>query len=770
MEQKKFGYFQKDGAEFVIDELMPPRPQLNYIWNDSILSGINHMGGGIGAYGDRATAYIDPDGKGRCTIVKNGHRYFYVKDADTGDFWNPGWYPVRKDALDYSCTHGLGYSIIQSKRDGVRAKLRMFINDTDPVEIWTVTLLNESDKAKNIKFYAFSEFILSGYPVYCNYYSNVFGRFNETENTLVAYNEAQERTHKWFNVFLASSTPVTGFDTSKRKFIGVYGDVTAPKALLENGCTNSLAACEDLVGALEHTFNIPAGGEISFHVLLGACDGMDTAVYYKNKIFTPGKIEKDFEKLLLSKQKMIHDIEVTTPDEAVNNITNKWVKQQVQLCAEAGRDTGKGFRDQLQDAWAIASFNANMAKEKILETLRYQYSDGKCVRGWLPLDNHIYSDGPTWIPPTINAYVKETGDTAFLDITVPYLDEGEATVWEHILKAVRFLCRDLGAHNLVLARAGDWNDSLNGIGKGGKGESVWTSIATVNALHNAAELAVLRGETDVKDELLREAVIMDESINANGWDGEYYLAGYDDEGRKVGTHTEAEGSIYLNSQTWGIMTGVAKGERLESCLKALDEKLDSPYGPLTLYPTYTKYNPAIGRLTGMVPGIWENGTPYCHGGSFKIVSDCLLGRGNEAYTALKKIMPDNPDHPSSVSGCEPYALTNMYFGPDNPRAGDTMFAWVTGTAGWIFRSVTQYMMGFHPGHGTIKIMPAIPSHWDKCTMKRKFRGDTYDMTIYNPNGGQSKIEKIFVDGNRIEGNEIGLFEDGGMHTIEVHLN
>lgn len=765
-----FGHFSENGSEFIFTTPQTPRPMLNYLWNPYLLSGVNQTGGGQGAYGDRAAAYIDQEGKGRAVIIKNGHRYFYIRDEETGEFWNPGWFPVNRELDSYSCVHGLGYSRITGSRAGIRAEARVFINETDPAEIWTLTLTNDSDKKRHLKLYSFVEFSLSGYKVYSNYYSNLFAEFQDECHLIFANNTTQDRTHAWFNGFIAASEPVSGYDSSRKAFVGTYGHPGAPEGVVRGNCSGSLASNEDMIGALEHTLALKPGESRTIHILIGAADSMDRACAIAKKLFAPGVIERDFATLMEAKQKLKDTMVIETPDRKVNHLINAWVKQQVQLCAEAGRDTGKGFRDQLQDAWAIASFNPALAKGKILETLRYQYSDGRCVRGWLPLDPHIYSDGPTWIAPTVNAYLKETGDRAFLDIPVPFLDEGEATVWEHILSAVRYSSEDTGERNLVRAHDGDWNDSLNGIGVGGKGESVWTSIALFYALHQTAEMAAEVVKDDaVAREMRERAKKIQSAVNSAGWDGEWYLAGYNDAGEKVGTHTEAEGSIYLNSQTWALMSGILPEERIPLCLKAIDERLDSPYGPLTLSPTYTSYKPEIGRLTGFVPGIWENGAPYCHGGTFKIVSDCCLGRGNEAYRTMLKIMPDSPENPSEHSGCEPYALTNMYFGPDNPRAGQTMFAWVTGTAGWIFRSATQYMLGFHPGYDSFTIDPVIPQTWKECRMRRQFRGDTYDLHILNPNGVQSGVVRIEMDGVRVAGTKLPIQGDGRLHEVTVVL-
>ncbi len=770
----KFGHFQ-NGNTYVITEKQPARPLLNYIWNPRVLAGVNHLGGGIGAYGVRALSYIDPTGKGRCSVIRDGNRYFYVKDKKNGKVFNPGWYPTKTDVEDYSCTHGLGFSNITSTCDGVCASAKIFVNEEDPCEIWTVTLENKSDEEREISVYSFAEFQLEGYNRYSDYNSYVHGEFDEETNSIVCFNLAMERPHEWFNGFMSSNLKPVAFDTSKRAFLGVYGSAFAPEGVAKDKLSNSLAACEQMVGALQHDFTLKASESVSFNVLIGCVDSMDTAKSLAKKIFASGKIESDWNAMISGKKALSEGIFINTPDEKINNFANYWLKHQVALCAEVGRDTGKGFRDQLQDAWAVAAFNKDLSKEKIVETLTYMYQSGKCPRGWLPLDHHIYSDGPTWVAPTINAYIKETGDFDFLKERVKYLDADglpvkEDTVWEHMLTAARFVATDLGKDGLVKSRHGDWNDSLNMTGLKGEGESVWTSIAAHYALHNMAEIARdIMEDEEVYNEMIELAENLKQAINDKGWDGEWYLAAINDYDEKVGSHTEKEGMIYLNSQTWAILSDVCDDERKMQCINAVDKYLDSDYGPLTLYPTYTKFNDKIGRLTSFIPGIWENGTPYCHGGTFKVVADTLLGRGDKAYETISKILPDAKSNPSDESGCEPYVVTNMYFGPDNPRKGETLFAWVTGTAGWMFRAIVQYILGFHPSYNSFVINPCVPSTWDNVTMTRVFRGDTYNITIKNPNGNQTGVKKLLVDGKEVDGNEVELFGDGDLHEIIVEM-
>ena len=764
-----YGKFLEDGRQYAIYDYNTPRPQMNYMWNDKFLSGVNHFGGGIGSYGNRCASYIDSLGRGRAILIRNGARYFYVKDENTGKVFNPGWYPLKTELDEYQCTHALGSTKVYGKKDGVEVTADVFVGERYPAELWSVKLKNTSSTIKKLNLYSYAEFSLEGYSRYSEYDSYVYSEYISEENMVFAVNTAQERPHDFYSGYAATDVMPNSYETSANAFLGRYGSVENPNGIHKKSLTNSKAACEIMCAAFQHCMELLPGEERVIRYIYGSADTTEYAKKAVGELFSEGAFENERKRMEEKKRSLWQNGEIETPDEKVKAIINYWLKNQIQLCCEAGRATGKGFRDQLQDAWGICAFDQATAKEKIKETLHHQYSDGRCVRGWLPLDNHIYSDGPVWIAPTVNAYLKETGDYSFLDETVDYLDSKKATVWEHILISAEHLCSDTGEHGLVLARDGDWNDSLNGIGIKGKGESVWTTIAACYALSNTAEIALhVKKDMQIHNDMLKRYADLKEAVNKNAWDGEWYLAAYNDDGQKVGTKTEKEGFIYLNSQTWAILAGVCDDERAEKITASVKKYLDSDYGPLTLYPAYRKYNPSIGRLTGFVPGIWENSTPYCHGGMFKVVSDCIRCDADEAYETLKKIMPDAPNNPSDYSGCEPYVFTNMYFGPENPRKGQSSFAWVTGTAGWAYRAVTQYMLGFYPGYGGFLLKPCMPKEWKKCSYTRKYRGDIYDITVYN--SGKKDAERIVVDGKQTdEKGYIKYFNDKGKHTIEIYV-
>ncbi len=739
---------------------------MNYLWNPRFLLAVNQFGAGGGAYQNNAAFYISP--KGRGAMLRNGNRYLYMKDLATGEVWNPGWFPAKAPIDGYTCTHAQGYTKIEGSKNGVTVTWTLFVPTEDAAECWIVEVKNNNNAPVSLSAYPFVEFALDGYPANSGWHSWVQAYHKDKHNLLFAKNTAEERPHPFYNGFMATDAKIAGFDTSKDRFVGAYGDYRLPDAIRDGSLGNTEAACEDMVAAYEIPVTLEGGAAICFHVAVGISDSVEAASETADTLLSAGKMEKELSAVIQNTARDIKLAAVDTPDPLINHFANYWLKKQTRLCAEIGRGAGKGFRDQLQDAWAIAAFQPEMAKDKIKEALEQIYHTGRCVRGWLPLKDRNCSDGPTWVAPTINAYLKETGDYGFLSERVHYLDEGEDTVWEHILTTVRYSSNDVGEHGLVHIHVGDWNDSLNGMGKRGIGESVWTSIALYNALNAVIEISdnVIH-DTAITAEMKERAERIKTAINENGWDGEWYLQGYNDDGMKVGSHENKEGMIYMNPQVWTVMTGIAEGERKVKCLKAVEKYIETEYGALTLFPAYTSYRPDIGRLTGFIPGIWENGTPYCHGGAFKAVMECMDMRGDKAYETLLKILPDSKENPVEHSGAEPYALTNMYFGPQNPRAGQTQFSWVTGSAGWVYRAITQYMLGFHPEYDGIRLAPALPKAWHEVRLTRFYRGATYEIEISNQNTGACPT--VTVDGTQVSGNVIPVFQDGRIHSVKVSL-
>jgi cellobiose phosphorylase len=613
----------------------------------------------------------------------------------------------------------------------------------EPVELWDLVVTETGGRPRVIWLCPYVEWDLGGYPTFSSKYSYFRSTYDAARRAVLSFNTSNERPHPRYNAFLATDGEVMGWCGSPRQFFGPYGTTTQPEALVRAAMPCAEAWCEDLAGAMAIRVELAPGSGQTVAVALGSFDTEVEKDRLIDKVLPRSYRENAFKALRNDKRDMAGIVRVETPDPRLNVLTNVWLKQQTQLCVEFGRDGARGFRDTLQDAWAAAPFNSRLARAKLTETMRHQHADGHGIRGWMPLQPHHYSDGPVWLAMAVCAYLKETGDFGMLDEVVPFLDGGEATVLEHVLRGLRFLSGDTGSHGLVLAHEGDWNDSLNWLCRHGRGESVWTSMGLYHGLNQVAELAteVLK-DAALAGEMRERSGRIGQAVQKHGWDGDWYLAGYNDDGEAVGSHQDTEGRVYLNPQTWAVMTGLATGERLAKCLKAVDEMLESEHGSLTLWPAYTRERANIGRLSVLLPGMYENGTPYCHGTAFKIVADCCAGRGDEAYRSWRKVMPDSPEHPSVVSGCEPYAFTNQYLGPDNGRAGASISGWITGSAGWMFRAVIEYMAGIRPGYHGFTVQPCLPSDWPSMRVNRPLRGRERIVEIRRGPGGYG----IRVDG------------------------
>lgn len=731
----RFGHFSADNREYVItDPLSPPRAQINFLWNDTIISGLNQFGSGDGVFNNQTLMYNHPEGRVR--LIRDGRRYFYLKDLDTGLLTATGLFPCNNAGARLTTTVGLGYSKFKLEIDGLVVHSRVFLAPDEPVEIWEFSIQNTSGKTRRLVLAPYIEWLLGGYATFSSPYSYLRSTFDAKNHAVLSYNTSDERPHQRYNAFVATDGQVSQWCGGRRDFFGPFGTLTHPKSLIEGKMSCKEAWCEELAGSMMIDLTLAPQEIKSTTVVLGSFDTEAEKDRLIAKTLAPAYRKTSFDKLLTDKNDMLNRVIVKTPDEQINRLVNIWSKQQIQLCVEFGRDGARGFRDTLQDAWGICPFNAPLAKAKIKETLAHQHADGHGVRGWLPLQPHHYSDGPAWITPTVAAYIKETGDVVLLDEVVPYLDKGEATVKEHMLTGVRHLSEDLGVHGLVLAHEGDWNDSLNWMGRAGKGESVWTSMALYYSLNILAEMARdLLKEPALEKEMLDRALRIKQAIDQHGWDGNWYLAGWSDFGNPVGSARNTQGKTYLNTQTWALLTGLAQGERREKCIKTIDTVLESEHGSLTLTPAYTAPDKNVGRVTMLLPGMYENCTPYCHGTAFKIVSDIVAGRPDEALRSYLKVMPDNASHPSHVSGCEPYAFTNQYLGPTNGRSGDSISGWISGTAGWMFRAVVEYFCGFKPGYHACTIEPCLPSAWNNVQIQRTWRNKRYDVSITRKGAG-----------------------------------
>ena len=754
MEKNKFA---DDKKEYLIKNMFPKRPWLNYAWNKDYVSSFNQFGFGI-------SRYCDSKGLLRNILQKEDNRLIFIKDEQSGEYWAANRNYDNAPFEVFETIVGMGYSKIDSKYQGIKTSMKCFVPTEGLYECWEVEVENTAEAERKISLYAYTSVDMS----VTVHYAYAEGHFEKAINGIYCSHDAYDSPTDIGGAFFATNREVCAYETTDRRFKGVYSDIGHPVALKETYLANEDTCFEnEIAPTLQFEFRLNAGQKEKLLFILGACKNMEEAQTICKSMLNETAFENEFNAVKKGVDRFQNNIIIETPDPEINSRINIWIKRQMELGKDWGRLYGKGFRDIMQDIAGYLALEPESARERILYCLAYQRENGNPIRQWNPYEPKVYMDGAVWLFFTLNVYLKETRDFSILEEKVKYYESDiEETVLEHCVRGMQFLQNNLGEHGLNLWGDGDWNDSLNGCGVLGKGESLWLSEAVIKAVKDFKEILVATGNEHFIGDMLDKAETMKNSIIKYGWDKDHFIYGINDYGEKVGAYENKEGQIFLNSQVWAILAGIVEGEDARKLLDTVEEKLGCEYGYQVQYPSYTKGSDKIGRSSYFKPGCYENGSVYNHGVAFKIGADCMTYGGDKALETIYRILPVNPEHTYEQSGVEPYAMSNMYLGPEcNSRRGEAPLSWTTGTSGWLYRGVIENIIGVQADYEGLKIEPNLPEKWDAVKVKRVFRGCTYMINIINnKKGGEYKI---YVDDQKIEGNILPLFKDEKEHFVLV---
>ena len=773
------GYFDDQAREYVITDMYPRRKLLNYLWNSTTVCACDHFGCG--------TSWSVLEGKKRPIergerefTIRDGERLIYIKDRNTGEYYSANRNYTKLSFDKFECHVGLGYQRVVSEYKGVRVEFTTIVPREGNVVNFHVKVENLSNENKDLDVYFYCLPRLdprsgSGGTNQAYYDEKIGGIYysNNSYQSVVEYKKS----------YLACEQKPKAYAVTDTAFKGLYGCYEKPEGV-EAECLESVGSTfqEVYAGALQCEVNLKQGDSYENTFACGFAGDYDECVKYA-KTYASGKFFKS--ELEAQKAKCEEEIEVfeaETPDKYINSMANIWLKRQMALGKSWGRLYGKGFRDMMQDTSAFLSLDLALARNRIVDILRHQYEDGNAIRQYEPDLRAPYNDGASWIPATVLGYLYESGDLSVLDEKIPYLKgdsyenantgsgflpyigtEEEFTVFDHIKRGMDYLYSSRGKRGLVLFREGDWNDSLNGVGKLGKGESVWLTIATVKAYNEFVEILDYCGKEDLIPIYQERKKDFEQAIEKYGWEDGYLIYGYNDYDEKIGSKECEHGKIYLNPQAWAVLAGIADKQALQRALDVVEERLVCDYGYVVCSPAYAKNNDRVGRISHSCRGITENGSVYNHGVAFKIVADCLLGRGDNAYKTFKMISYDNPKNANN--GVEPYAFSNMYVGPENPYfKGYAPMAWVTGTAGWLYRALTEFICGIRPVKDGLLVSPCFPTHWNTTKIKRLFRGGRYEINFV-----RSNENRIIFDEQELNGNVLPIGKNGKTHKVTVYF-
>ncbi len=775
----KVGYFNDQAREYVITNMYPRRKLLNYLWNATTVCACDQFGCG--------TSWSVLDGKRRPIesgerefTIRNGERLIYIKDKKTGEYYSANRNYTKLPFEVFECHVGLGYQRIVSEYKGVRVEFTTLVPQEGNVVEFLVSVENIStdEKDLDVYFYALPKLdprVGSGGVNQATY--------DETMGGLYYSNTAYKSSVEYKKSYLATEKKPKGYAVTDVAFKGLYGSYEKPDGVEAEHLESVGSTFQEVyAGGLQYGAKLKAGERFETTLACGFAKDYEDCVAFSKKYANRAYFENE---LLAQKQKNEESLgvfETVTPDEYVNSMANIWLKRQLSLGKSWGRLYGKGFRDMMQDTSAFLSLDQDLARSRIVDILRHQYEDGNPIRMYEPDLRLPYNDSGAWIPATVLGYLYESGDMSVLDEKIPYLKgdsyenaytgngflpyvgtDEEFTVFDHVQRAMDYLYGSRGKRGLVLFREGDWNDSLNGVGKLGKGESVWLTIATVKAYNEFIEILDLCGRQALIPDYTRKRDELKARVMEYGWEDGYLIYGYNDYDEKIGSKESEYAKIYLNPQAWAALADLADEKTLNKALDIAEERLGCDYGYVVCAPAYGKGDDNVGRVSYGCKGITENGSVYNHGVAFKIVADCVLGRGDNAYKTFKMISYDNPKNPDN--GVEPYAVSNMYVGPENPYfKGFAPMAWVTGTAGWLYRALTEYICGVRAVKGGLLVKPCFPSHWNEASVKRVFQGGMYEIKLV-----RSDEEKVIFDGETLSSNVLPVGKKGEIHNVTVYF-
>lgn len=793
----QYGYYTEDYREFVITNPRTPRPWFNYMWNSQYAGLISHTGGGFSFLESPRDNRISRM-RYNCLPWDRPGRYVMVKDSATGKYCSLSWAPTIDLNYDfYECRHGQGYTKITTEINGIRGEITYFVPLHTNAEVWRVKLTELSGQARDLEVYSFLELLMG------NALNDQINQPNDKHFTDIHFDQdlqalvatrrywvlnkgvsVKQPNIDWkYQIYFSQSLPISGFDSSLDTFIGRWRSESNPVAVETGVMQNTEITAGDPVVALQSKISLAANGSVDFAVTLEIAP-KDTSlaplVKGGNILET---VEREFDQLKQKWDQHLSCVQVQTPDAAFNAMINVWNQYQAAVTFDMARNSGyyhggllfgTGMRDRFQDILGVVMVDPERVRERLIKALNFQFKDGSTLHNYFVLTNTgertNHSDTPLWIPFGIVEYLKETGDFSILDEVVPYHDETSGTVYEHLVRALDFAIANTGERGMPRIFTGDWNDTLDHVGSQGKGETTWGAFFLGYVLNKSLPVCEQQGDREALDRFQKFYEHLRQVTNDICWDGEWYLRAFRDNGEPIGVSSATQGKIFLNAQSWAVISELAPKDRANKAMASSREYLATPFGMQIVAPSFTEIDDTVGLISRCVPGKKENGAVFNHASSWFVLASILNGDTEFAWEIYRRMMPINSSQATDAKcdrfETEPYVYPEYVTSPDHETQGQASHSWLTGTAVWMLRIGIDHILGFQPTFTGMIIDPKIPSEWSGFMAKRKFRGKTLSLTVVN----HSDVKQMTVNGKVAESNfiDLKLYKENEIE-IAVHL-
>ena len=793
------GGFAENGREYVTvlnEGLRTPEPWVNVVANPSFGFLVSESGSGftwsINSHENQLTPWSNDH------VFDTPGEAIYIRDESTGEVWTPTALPIRDEAASYLCRHGQGYSRFQHGSHGINLDLIQFVPLEDPIKISRLSLQNDSGRTRRLSVTAYAEWVLGSSRSATAPY--LITEIDSASGALFA-RSAWNGDFGGRIAFADLGGRQTSYTADRTEFFGRNGAPDQPAALESDGpLGRKVGAALDPCAALQTVFELRPGARVDIVFFLGETESKESARKLLSR-YRAADLNQVLREVLRQWDDILGAVQVSTPDQTMDVMLNRWLLYQTLACRVWARAAfyqlsgAYGFRDQLQDVMALVVSKRSEARDQLLRAAAHQFVEGDVQHWWHPPSGRgirtRMSDDLLWLPYAVIHFIEATGDMAVLEEQVPFIEgdllaEGQneayfqprvsqirATIFEHCARALdRSL--SVGLHGLPLMGTGDWNDGMNRVGYLGKGESVWLGWFLHTVLWEFAKVADARGESQRAEKWRIHVSALKAALEHDGWDGEWYRRAYFDDGTPLGSVQNEECHIDSIAQTWGIISGAAEPGRAARAMSAVDQQLVRSADGLILLltPPFDRTTHDPGYIKGYVPGIRENGGQYTHAATWTAIAFAELGNGDKANELFRFMNPIN--RTSSRANVqrykvEPYVVSgDIYAEP--PHVGRGGWTWYTGSAGWLYRTGMEWILGFRVRGMILSIDPCIPRNWPGYSIDFRYHSAIYKIKVENPSNVARGVALTELDGKLLPGSaSIPLADDGAVHNIRIVL-
>ncbi|MCL4407987.1 MAG: glycosyl transferase family 36 [Thermotogae bacterium] len=768
----KYGYFDEKG-DYVITDPKTPMPWVNILTNGRYGSVYSQSGSGYAFYIDASQSLLT---RWVQDLVKDDYgKYIYIRNDDTGEIYSPTFQPVQHKGK-YKITFSPGLVKFDTKFSKFDVEMRVAIPLDDDGEIINLSFKNKSKNTLHFSIFSYFELNMGTNADFHHEFHKLFfeTKFIKTHSAILS------KKYLWLNwndsypyvLVHSTSGKVVSFDTDKRSFIGMYGDVQKPQAVKNGICDMNQDRHIDGINALHVKVELKPETTKELNFFIGVGQNEEEALSLAKKY---NKVNFDNVKKMVKAHwgNFLGKFKVSVPNKDIEFLINKWLPYQAiggRLMARTAyyqMGGAYGFRDQLQDSLAALWLNPKITKDQIKLHAAHQRQDGTVQHWWLPLTNwhpsERWSDDLLWLPFAIAEYIEHTGDKSILKEKVPFLDGEEGTIKDHAIRSIKSVLSNRSQRGIPFIFNGDWNDGLNGLGREGKGESFWVSEFLYYILSKVQETFKL-GKTE-KDSITKSTKEIKDSFNSYAWNGNWFDRATSDDGLVLGGKNDER--IFLNAQNWAVLSEISGEDKLQKAMENVKKRLITDYGPLLFTPPFTKPDPKIGYLSRYSPGSRENGGVYTHAAVWTLWSAWKMKDSNlsdKVYESLSPIKRSTKDPDTYM--VEPYLTPGNSDGPLSPKSGRAGWTWYSGSAGWFYRAIIEYYIGVKPVKDGILFSPSTNKKWKSAKFTFTVRDGEYTLEIENSKMRSLTEERtILIDGEKIDGDLIPYLK--GIHNVKV---